>query len=175
MTTRKLEWQWIFDAVTMVSVIVGLTIAVIELRQFRAAQQSQTLLALYQTLQNPDRIRGRDILRYLPDTLSVASIDALMAGPNGQVIIQTLLSFEGMGVMVYRGDISIEWVDELFHFEIVDSWQKVKAGVLARREATGYPGVMEWLQWLAERLQEREAASPKAGAYDLYRDWRPPR
>ena len=49
MTKRKLEWQWIFDAVTMVSVIVGLTIAVVELRQFRAAQQSQTLLALYQT------------------------------------------------------------------------------------------------------------------------------
>jgi hypothetical protein len=173
-TQRKWEWRWIFDAITMVSVMIGLTIGLIELRQFRAAQQAQTVLALYQTLQDPDRIRGRTLLRRLPDSASADEIAALFAGPGGDAVSQALLAYEGMGVMVYRGDISIEWVDELFHFEVVDSWRRVKPNVLARRERTGYPGLLEWLQWLAERLEEHAARSPKGGAYDMYRDWTPP-
>ena len=49
-----------------------------------------------------------------------------MGGADGQVVTETLLAYEGMGVMDYRDDISIEWIDELFHFEIVDSWRKEK-------------------------------------------------
>jgi hypothetical protein len=174
-TTRKVEWKWIFDAITALSVVVGVTIGVIELRQLRTAQQSQTLLELYQTLQDPDQVRARDALFRMPDTLSAAGMEAVLAGPDGPLILQALLAFEGMGVMVYRGDISIEWVDEFFHLAIVSSWDKVKTGVLARRQRANYPGVLEWHQWLAERLKEREASSQNAGAYDLYRDWKPPR
>ena len=175
MTARNWEWRWIFDAITMLSVIIGVTIGLIELRQFRAAQQSQTMLVLYQTLQNPDHVRGRQLIANLPDTLSASGIEAVRTGPDGALISQTLLAFEGIGVMGYRGDIAIEWVDELFRFAIIDSWNKVKVGILAMRAATGYPGVMEWLQWLAERLIERATTSANGGAYDLYRDWKPPR
>ena len=175
MTKRKWEWKWIFDAITAVSVLVGITIGVIELRQLGAAQQSQTLLQLYQTLHDPAQVRGRELLVQLPDTLSTDSLEAIMAGPDGPVILQTLLAFEGIGVMVYRGDISIEWVDELFHFAIVNSWRKIKTGVVERRERTNYPGILEWHQWLAERLEEHGAAAGQAGAYDRYRDWNPRR
>jgi hypothetical protein len=173
--TKKWEWKWIFDAITALSVLVGITIGVIELKQLGAAQQSQTLLELYQTLHDPTQVRGRELLTHLPDTISPAGLAAVMEGPDGPVILQTMMAFEGIGVMVYRGDISIEWVDELFHYAVVTSWKKIKPGIIARREQTGYPGVLEWHQWLAERLEEHGAAGGNEGAYDRYRDWKPRR
>ena len=58
MPGRKLEWKWIFDAITMFTVVLGVAFAAVELRQLRAAQESQAVLELYQTLQNPDHARG---------------------------------------------------------------------------------------------------------------------
>ena len=174
MGTRKLEWRWIFDAITAFSILVGLTLGIIELRQLGDAQESQTLMVLYQTLQDPDQVRGRELLMQLPDGLSPDSAERIMAGPDGPLIRQALLAFEGMGVMVYRGDVSIEWVDELFYINVVTAWRKMEAGVVARRVRTGDPGIMEWVQWLAERLEERSEKAGRTGAYDLYRNWKPP-
>ena len=155
------------------SVIVGLTIGIVELRQLGDAQESQTLLELYQTLQDPDQVRGRQQLMQLPDSLSPQQLIELMSAPDGLLMRQALLAFEGIGVMVYRGDISLEWVDELFHINIVTSWRKIEPGVIVYRERIGDPGVMEWLQWLAERLEERTSVTGRAGAYDVHRDRKP--
>ena len=176
MPGRKLEWKWIFDAITMITVMAGVVFGAAELREMRSSQESQSMLQLYQTLQSPDHVRGTDYLNQLPDSLSADSMLALATtGPHAHEIRQVVLTFEAMGVMVYRGDVPIEWVDELFHFSIVSSWNKLKPSVIERRKRLDYPGVLEWYQWLAERLMERENRPGAVPAYEAHRDWTPPR
>ena len=176
MPGRKLEWKWIFDVITMITVVAGVIFGAAELREVRHSQESQSMLQLYQTLQSPDNVRGSDLLNQMPDSLSADSMLALATqGPHAEDIRQVVLTFEALGVMVYRGDVPIEWVDELFHYSIVSSWQKLKPSIEERRKRLAYPGVLEWYQWLAERLIEREALASALPAYEAYRDWTPPR
>ncbi|HEY0670944.1 MAG TPA: hypothetical protein VGD27_01695 [Longimicrobiales bacterium] len=176
MPGRKLEWKWIFDAITMMTVVLGVAFGAAELREVRASQESQAMLQLYQTLQSSDHVRGTDFINQLPDSLPVDSMLAIATtGPHAYEIRQVVLTFEAIGVMVYRGDVPIEWVDELFHYSIVNSWNKLKPSVIERRKRLAYPGVLEWYQWLAERLMEREGEGQAVAAYEAHRDWKPPR
>lgn len=163
------------DIVTIVAVVVGLSFGAVELRQLRNAQEAQAVLQLFQTVQTPEYIRGSSLIRALPDSLSVEALRGLMRGPDGDVLQQVRLTYEGLGVMVYRGDVSIEWVDELFRFMTLTTWQKFEPLTRADRESTGYPGLFEWHQWLAERLEERGGLIGSAPAYEAYQNWRAPR
>lgn len=171
---RRMNWTMLFEGVTMAAVVVGVTLGATELRQVRNAQETQAMLLLYQTIQTPDYVSGSNIITNLPSTISVAAVDSLFAGPDRFVLRGMLLTYEAMGAMVYRGDIPIEWVDELFRFSITDGWKKVGPAIVARREQLGYDGVMEWFQWLAERLEERSTGDTRP-AYERYRNWSPPR
>jgi hypothetical protein len=164
----------VFEGITMVAVVAGVSLAASELRQVRNAQEMQGILQLYQTIQTPEYVKGSNIITNLPDTISITAVDSLIAGPDGLTLRAMLLTYEAMGAMVYRGDIPIDWVDELFHFSIVNGWKKLGPTIVARRKRLGYDGLMEWFQWLAERLEERSATG-EAPAYEAHRDWKPSR
>jgi hypothetical protein len=171
---RKVNWTMLFEGVTMLAVVIGVTIGASELRHVRNAQETQAMLLLYQASQTPEYIRGSYIIANLPDTVSIATVDSLFAGPDRLELRGMVLTYEALGAMVYRGDIPIEWVDELFRFSITGSWKKVGPAIEARRDRLRYPALMEWFQWLAERLEER-TDSNATPAYERYRNWRPDR
>jgi hypothetical protein len=176
MPGRKLEWKWIFDAITMLTVVLGVAYGAAELKALRASQESQAMLQLYQTLQGPEHSRATQYINEFPDSLSPDSTLALATqGPHALEIRALTVTYESLGVMVYRGDVPIEWVDELFHYSIVSSWRKLGPGVIERRKRLEYPEILEWYQWLAERLIEREQHADRKPAYEAYRDWTPPR
>lgn len=171
MTTRARRWSWIFDFVTMVAVLVGLTFGALELRQFREAQESQALVELFRAIQTPEYSRGVRLVRAVPDGLSAEELRGILDGPDGADILHLRLTFEGLGVMVYRRDVSIEWVDEMFHRVILLTWDKFEPLTLAERAE--YPSGWEWNQWLAERLRERSGDWDAVPAYEAYRGWKP--
>lgn len=173
MPERTGRWGGVFDFVTMVAVLVGLTFGAIELRQLRASQESQAVLELFQTVQSPEYVRGARLIAALPDDMSPDDLRTRLQGPDGDFMHQVRLTFEGLGVMVYRGDVSIEWVDELFRFMILTSWRKFESLTQEDRRQSNYPGLLEWHQWLAERLIERGSGAHSAPAYEAYRGWSP--
>jgi hypothetical protein len=165
------KWSWLFDFVTMVAVLVGLTFGAIELRQLRTAQEAQAILELYRTVQTPEYVRGTQLILALPEGLTPADLREIKHSEDGQIMQQVQLTFEGLGVMVYRRDVPIEWVDEMFRLMILTTWRKFEPLTLEERETTGYGGLMEWHQWLAERIEERSGGEDPRPAYDAYRDW----
>lgn len=174
MAERSGRWAWVFDAITMVTVLVGLTFGAFELRELRSAQESQALLQLYQTVQTPEYVEGAQLIWDLPDDLTADELFALEATPEGLLMQRVTITFEALGLMVYRGDVSLEWVDELFRQMAIMSWEKFEAYTLQSREDAGYDGIMEWHQWLVERLRERADGEDPAPAYEAYRDWQDP-
>ena len=63
------RWDWIFDLVTMIAVLVGLTFGAIELRQIRNAQETATVLQLFETIQTESYNKRTALILQLPDTI----------------------------------------------------------------------------------------------------------
>ena len=168
----KSDFSWLIDLATLVAVIVGLTFAGLELRQLSAAQESQNLLELYQITRSKEYLAGTAIVYALPDGLSASELRTTLSDEELRLIDNLHLTFEALGVMVYRRDVSLEMVDELFRFGTLQTWKKMKLLTFDQRETTGYSGWNEWHQWLAERLMEKSQEQP-IPAYEAYSDWTP--
>ena len=167
------RWTGIFDFVTMITVVIGLTFGAFELRELRAAQQSQAVLQLFQTIQTPEYVEGVGLVLSLPPDLTAEELREELIDDDGLLMQQVRLTFEGLGVMVYREDVSIEWVDEFFRLAATTSWDKFEVLTIEERERSDYPAMMEWHQWLVERLRERADERGPTPAYEAYRDWAP--
>ena len=165
------RWSWLFDFVTMVAVLVGLTFGAIELRQLRTAQEAQAVLELFRTVQTPEYVRGSQLILALPEGLTPDELRQVEQSEDGQLMQQVQLTFESLGVMVYRRDVPIEWVDEMFRLMILTTWRKFEPLTLHERESTGYDGIMEWHQWLTERIEQRSDGEDPLPAYEAYQDW----
>ena len=172
MTLKWREMAWLIDLVTLITVLVGLTFAGLELRQVREAQESQVVLQFFETMRSEEYIEASLLIQALPEGLSAQQIRERLTEEELRRILQLRLAYEALGLMVYRGDVSIEWVDELFRFGLVQSWKKLAALTMDYRKQSGYLGVNEWHQWLAERLLEIDSDQPLP-AYEAYSDWQP--
>ena len=172
MSFKRSDLAWLIDLVTLIAVVVGLSFAAIELRQLRAAQESQTVLQLFQTIRSPGYIRATNLIQTIPEGLTADELRERLSDDEQETIMQLRLTYEALGLMVYRGDVSLEWVDELFRLFILQSWDKFQPLTYENRERTGYLGWNEWHQWLAERLRERSNTQPLP-AYEAFADWTP--
>lgn len=162
----------VIELLTLIAVIVGLSFAAIELRQLRNAQEAQTVLQLADTIKSDEYIFGTEVVQALPYDLTAEQLDDRMSVEDQRLLSQLTLTYEALGVMVYRGDVSIFWVNELFRMMVLQTWDKTSPIAYKYREETGYGGYNEWLQWLAERLREIDPEQ-NVPAYEAYKDWHP--
>ena len=169
---QRSDFSWLIDLTTLVAVIVGLTFAALELRHLSAAQESQNLLELYQITRSKEYWAGVDIVRSLPDDMTASELRARLSQEEMHLVENLHLTYEALGVMVYRRDVSLVWVDELFRFGAMQTWEKMESLTLDIRKTTGYGGWNEWHQWLVERLLETGQEQP-IPAYEAYSDWKP--
>lgn len=165
----NLSWQ--IELVTLITIVIGLTFAAMELRQLRSEQESQTVLQLFETIKSNEYIRVNTLLDGIPDGLTADELRSRLSQDELDQILQLKLTWEAIGVMVYRRDVSIEWINELFRFNILRSWDKLSSLTYAERQETGYSGINEWHEWLVDRLRELDEAP--VPAYEAYSDWTP--
>jgi len=125
-------------------------------------------------VQTPEQYRALTVLINLPDTITA---EQLLAMPRQDIdaIYQMFGTWESLGILVYRGEVSLEMVDDFFGGPILFSWQKLLPLVQYYRARFKRESVNEWFQWLVERLQDRYQGKPElAPAYKAFRSWKPP-
>ncbi len=83
-----------------------------------------------------------------------------------------MLTFESIGLMVFRKIVPLDMVDELLGGVCVECWGRLGNYILDSRMENGRDSLSEWFQWLAERLQEIQAHNGVVAAYELHRRWR---
>jgi hypothetical protein len=74
--------------------------------------------------------------------------------------------------MLYRGEVTIDLIDDFFSGPILISWRKLNVFVEEDRRALDRNTVSEWFQWLAERMIEREKSTPAVPAHIAHRQWK---
>ena len=83
-----------------------------------------------------------------------------------------VLTFECIGVMVFRGIVPLEMVNELLGGVCVESWVRLERYVQNLRVKSKRKTMSEWFQWLAERLEEQHTRNGRLPAYEQHRHWR---
>jgi hypothetical protein len=164
--------ETLFQAIQSFAVVIGVGFAVYEVRRYRSERNREAAIELLHAFNSQAFAKALVRVYRLPDGLSKQQIERDL-GEDLHLVYAMTTTWESIGVLVCRGEVSIELVDDFFSGPIVVSWRKLQGYFFDERRTTGRETIGEWFQWLAERFAEREASTAPVPAHVQYRDWRP--
>jgi hypothetical protein len=162
----------IANLINALAVTAGVIFAAAQIRDYRRQRHRDSMSALVRSFQTPSFAHSLRRVSSLPDNVQREQITALL-GPDGEDHVYALLtSWEALGILLYRREVTIDLVDDFFSGPIVVSWRKLNRYVQAMRAEAKRDTYFEWVQWLAERMMERESKTPPVPAHIAHRGWK---
>ena len=160
------------NLINAIAVTAGVIFAAAQIRQYRQRRQRDAMLELVRSFQSPAFTAALRRVLSLPDGADAAKIREVL-GPDGEDAVYLVsLTWESLGVLVFRRQITLDLVDDFFSGPLVISWQKLEVYSEEWRRTLNRETGNEWFHWLAERMLEREKTSPPIPAYVAHRRWR---
>ena len=161
----------ILNLVTTATVIGGLLFAIFEVRHMSARRRQSAALTLAKSFQTPQFANAIVRVLGIPEGLTRKQLEVKLGGEvDGVWLLMT--TWESLGILVYRGELSLELVEDFFSGPIVLSWSKFQRLVDEMRVELDRDTYFEWFQWLAERVKEGESSRPALPAYTEHRIWK---
>ena len=168
-----MNWADVLDILNAVALSAGAIFAAYQLTDLRRQRRRDGVLALVRSFQSADFTSALRRINSLPDDADRATIRELL-GPTGEdQVFLVGLTWESLGVMVFRREVDLETVDDFFSGAIALSWRKLSTFVEDDRASLQRATVWEWFQWLADRMSERESADKPIPAHIAHRNWHP--
>jgi hypothetical protein len=160
------------NIVNAIAVTAGLIFAAVQIRYYRQRRRRDSMLELVRSFQSPAFTSALRRVFSLPDNADVQKIREVL-GPDGEDAVYLVsLTWESIGVLVFRRELELDLVEDFFSGPILLSWQKLKVFSEEWRRTLNRDTGSEWFHWLAERIIDREKTSPSVPAYIEHRDWR---
>ena len=161
----------LLQTIATTTFVAGAIFTVVQLRHFRLAREREVALTLLGFLHQPDFVKALRLMYDLEPGLSRAQVETRL-GENMHLVYTMMTTWESLGVLVYRRQLSLDLVDDFVSGSLVLSWEKLQRYVGEERAHRGRDTLLEWFQWLAERMLERESKTAVVPAYEAHRDWR---
>lgn len=162
----------ILQAIATATFVVGAVFTVGQIRLARLAREREVALEILRLIQTPDFVKALRLVYDLEPGLPRPEVEARL-GDDINHVYAMMISWESLGVLVYRRQLDLQLVDDFVSGSLLLSWRKLERYVLEERAARGRETLLEWFQWLAERMIERESRVPVVPAYRAHADWRP--
>lgn len=151
-----------------IAVVVAVVFGVLQIRHMAKTREIFSSAELVHAMRTPEFTESIGKIGQLPDGADpeVVRRDAMSAAQHvGHVL-------ESLGVLVYHRILPLHLVDDLIGGYVRMGWKKLAPFVEARRKEYGvYYG--EWMQWLAERMNEYPSPGKSQGAHVTRADWAP--
>jgi len=159
------------NIVSTLSLIGALIFAGLQVRTANRVRAEQAALAMIQSIQSEGWTHALSLMLRVPVGVTVEQIDAL--GPDVARAIEDYgVRIETVGYMVFRGIVALETVEQLLGGIITLYWSRVKPWIERDRKRTTSYRQYEWVQWLVERLKERQAGLTAEPAYIKHSGWK---
>ncbi len=171
-TGWKLSTETLLNLLQTAAIVAGLIFGLRELGELRKSRELASTLTLVDLVQNDALNTGIWRLVALPANLPEAEFNRQL-GDDLDEVWSFAMTFESLGILVHRGEVNLDLVDEFFGGMVILSWDRLGPYIVAIRQRTGNPQTLEWFQWLAERLQEHREKPGTAPTYVKYRNWKP--
>jgi hypothetical protein len=155
------------------AVLAAIVFGLAQIRQFRQQRRDALAVELMRSIQDAEFTRSLRVLLTLP--LEISADEVRDRGTDLEDAAWALCAkYETLGYLVYRGIMPIELVEELVGGVGVHLWTRLRPWAESVRAEQGQPLLLEWFQWLAERLQERDRPNA-VPAYIRLQSWTAPK
>jgi hypothetical protein len=154
------------------AIIGGGIFAVVQLQEFREQRRQAVAAELVRTFSEPAHANAVNLIQELPNG---ASAELLRSKGREYERAATMIAvtYETIGLLVFRGMASFSMVYELTGGLTVVMWRKLGPWVETVRQEQDHRSFAEWFQWLAEQLQRENAQKETYPAHERYASWRP--
>ena len=142
------------------SVIVGVVLAILQLRDQVRTRQAQLFMELYNHFSN------REFMGYLAEVIHLVEYEEFDESENKPTFLlgetdieiaskvgEVCAFFEGMGLLVKRKLIDINLVAELLSSPVCWVWEKLEKRIKRAREIRQRPQIWEWFEYLYYEIQ----------------------
>jgi hypothetical protein len=167
-----MDLSTIANIVNAVAVTGGLLFAAVQLRYYGHRRRRETMLELVRSFQSPAFTAALRRVLSLPDGADTKTIHELLGADGEDAVYLVSLTWESLGILVFRREVTMDLVDDFFSGPILISWRKLEVYSEEWRRLYNRDTGQEWFHWLAERMMEREKATPAVPAYVAHRSWR---
>ncbi|MHA1959051.1 MAG: DUF4760 domain-containing protein [Candidatus Thorarchaeota archaeon] len=134
------------------SVVVGVILAILQLRNQAKTRQAQIVVQLYAQFSDPKFLKNLVYVSGLPEEdKSEEGIESFVM--TDEAVVSVLAFFGGVSVLVDRGLIDINLVADLLSTPIVLAWEAVEPHVIARRRILQRDQLWDWVEYLSRRIQ----------------------
>jgi hypothetical protein len=137
------------------AVLFAIVFAALEFRQLRHQRREAASLEMIRSWQGPEYVNGVFEILQLEDHIQPKSLGEL-GEQHLKMAFRICVTWEALGVMVHRGTLPIEIVNDLMGGIITIGWRKLDQWVLQLREHVT-PRSFEWFEWLATQLENMPA------------------
>ena len=162
----------ILQAIATATFVAGALFTMVQLQHGRRAREREVALEILRLIQTPQFTRALRLMYDLEPGLSRTEVEARL-GDDMNFVYSMMITWESLGVLVFRRQLDLQLVDDFVSGSLLLSWRKLERYVREERTARGRETLLEWFQWLAERMTEREARAPVVPAYEAHASWRP--
>jgi hypothetical protein len=153
-------------------VVGGLGFGVIQMQHYRQQRRETAAIELLRSFHNPEFSRSLRAVLALAKGVRKSDLGDCSDGDQNAIMV-VVLTFESIGVMVFRNIVPLEMVNELLGGVCIESWARLNQYMQDSRAESDRKTMSEWFQWLAERLDEHHKRYGRPPAYEQYREWRP--
>ena len=168
-----MDLSTIANIATALTVIVGVLFGLTEARRLRRDREERAALEAVHAMLTPAFADTFLVVQNLRDGAKPTEIQS---DPRTLQAVRSVgIVIEGLGYAVFERIVPLRIVDNLVGGNIRVIWRKLRAYVEHERETSGSQKTFEWLQWLAEQLDnyDQGKTSLEKGAHEVYRDWKP--
>jgi hypothetical protein len=156
------------------AVFGGIVFGVVQLRLIQRQRADSAAVEVVRSMLSEHFPSSYRLLNHLPDGVTVAELRAM--GPEyEEAVFRIGTVFESLGYMVFRGVVPLTVVRELVGGVAIAMWHKLESWKEEVVEVEGQSRVVEWYEWLVDRLRELDDQMPPARAAVRFKNWKRPR
>ena len=144
------------EILAAVAIVGGALFGAFQLLEFRKQRQQQVAADLCRPFTEPELARAISLLLSLPDGLSLQEFRERDESYLHSILVVGTM-FESMGILVHKRIASFQIVQELAGGLLLMLWRKIEHPVKETRVEQGNPRYGEWIEWLVDRVRERES------------------
>ena len=161
----------IVEILGVVAVISAIVFGWLQIRQHRSETRNAALIALASSFEDKEFTDAYRLISSLDKSISLKELSEC-GEAHEQAALRIGMKFETIGLMIYKGYVPIDALEDLVGGAALALWEVLHQYVADMRIDRGHPSFMEWFQWLVDRLHERGKRNGLP-AYDAHKSWKP--
>lgn len=135
----------LIQIISALAMTLGIVFGIINLRNFQVMRKREAAILMLNSFQTMDFVRGLLYVFDLPCRVTDEELEKLPEEKYMSIYL-VLGTWERLGILVFRNEISVDLVDDAFSGPIIQSWIKLGKFVEGFRSRVQRETGFEWFQ-----------------------------